>query len=541
MKYCPKCGAKINENQKFCSECAAPLKALDDKTVGIFENEDVQSADTTVSIFNEKKETNAGSLKKKSTKSKIKNSSGKKVKYGIIIAVAILVVGILGYFSFKSGGLLSDVTDAVVYDENDTSANISLEKEMPNPASLSYYDFMTSNCPQEHSSVWETVESVQGYKSKYQVNEADVDSPYIVFEVDLKGSITKDDFNNTVRILKDRLDILEMPYAIKYEKGFNDSYVVWVKTETSRMGSPVFLMLAHRKGGLHNSKQTISSQDGSYKAFDIEDFYFKKRLSGEYDMFITIKGTPLDSELYKDYEKPYNELLEFMKSHIGENMYWVYGGNAFANLPIDKKMISDFEKNGEFRFSELSFLNNRKPKKEESFLLKLLYVSLKGEQYPCDIKINNNNSIEFSEGANETNLGYHINTSVDESLRNTVASLHANSLCYRPAMSSAVGSVMRIDIIYDEAEYNDVEFAKLVKKIYESDTAISGAGYQDVYITAKSPSINAAYMQEEQIMHFCKEPTGEISASLVFDHKASDELKDYIKNDDLFVKLQNKR
>ena len=42
-------------------------------------------------------------------------------------------------------------------------------------------------------------------------------------------------------------------------------------------------------------------------------------------------------------------------------------------------------------------------------------------------------------------------------------------------------------------------------------------------------------------MHFCKEPSGVISASLVFDHKASDELKDYIKNDDLFVKLQNNR
>lgn len=469
-----------------------------------------------------------------------------KVKYAAVIFFAVIIVGILGYVFLGKGGLLRDVADAVVYDENDTSAKIILEKEIPDPATLSYYDYMVSNCPGKKDFVWETVDSVQGYQSAYQVNEEEVAEPYVIFEVDVElgfDTISKEDFNTTVRILKDRLDILESPYAIKYEKDIGGQYKVWVKTGTARMGAPIFQMLAHRKDGMSDEKPRITSQDGAFDVFEAEDFSFKKRVSGEYDMFITTKGTFLDSDRYQDYEKErceekYNELIEFMNSHIGENMYWVYGGTAFATLQIDKKLISDFEKKDGFRFSELSFLNNRKPEKEESYLLKLLYLSLKGEQYPSNISIKNNASLEFSAGANEMNLGYHINTSVDESLRNTVTSLHAESLCYRPAMVVA-GSQMQIDIIYDENEFSDVEFAKLVKTIYESNAAISSASYQDVYVTAKVSTPGKESLTTKQRIHFTKESASGLISMSYLESDTSDEWKKLMESDDLFVTLRN--
>lgn len=507
-----------------------------EETVGIFANSKQESEDETIAMFGNANESSE-IIKKENRK-----TPNKKIRYAAMIVVAVAVVGILGYFSLGKGGMLGQVADVVVYDDNDTSDNIVLEKEAPDSATLSYYDYMVANCPNKSDYIWETVDSVHGYQSAYQVNEDEVSAPYIIFEVDVQlgfNTISKEDFNTTVRILKDRLDVLESPYAIKYEKDIGGQYKVWVKTGTDRMGAPIFQMLAYRKDGKNYVIPTITSQDGSFNVFNVEDFSFKKRLSGEYDMFVTTKGTYLDSEIYKDYESKYNKFVEFMNSHIGENMYWVYGGTAFATLHIDKELISDFEKSNGFRFSELSFLNDRKPEKEESYLLKLLYVSLKGEQYPSDISIQNEYSLEFSDGANETDLGYHINTAVDESLRNTVTALHANSLCYTPAIV-VTGSKMQIDIFYDESEFSDVEFAKLVKKIYESNTAISGAAYQDVYVTAKVISPEQGHSATKQEIHFCKEPSGVISLSYRESY-ASEELKMFMENDDLFVELQNNR
>ena len=533
---CPNCGAAVDENQKFCSQCATPLVQYEDVN-----NMYAQPQQQYGEEYNyDQQWTEEGAVKANKSKAPI---------IAAMIALVAAIVCALIFFIFANVNdsvnvkdAVTDVlNDAVEYDENDNSNNIVLEREVPDPLSLSYYDFMNANCPSEKTSAWETVESIYGYKSKYQVNEEDVLEPYVIFEVDFDGGfdkISEENFNTTIRILKDRLDILEKPYAIKYEKNIIGDYVVWVKTSTDRMGAPVFQMLSHSADGHYYEEGQLVSQSGDYSVYKVEDFEFKKRVTGEYDMFLTTAGTYMDPTLYKDYERIYNEFLEYLNAHVGENMYWVYGSIAFANIQITEKAIKHFEKTGEFAFTRLSFLNDRRPMWEESFLLKLLYVSLKGEQYPLTIDISNSHSVEFCDGVYEAGMGYHINTYVDESLRSTVGSLHPNSIVYRPAMV-VVGSELYIDLMYEEAAFNDVEFLNVVKKIYETNPAISAGSYQSVYINAQTSAPDRDYLEKARQIWFYKEPKGTISMRCSYDSNATEEFNSMLESDALFKGLMN--
>ena len=505
MKYCQKCGARVKGEERICRNCGGPV-----------EPDKVKTAE-------------------KSAESGMRVSSAKaepeKSNKGLMIALIVIltaIMGVSGYLFAKNSGSTQDNADT---NENDThsinedktdSEKIKLE-EVSEASELPYYDFVTKNCKDDGDEKWEDTEDLPD--KGFQVNENDVKKPYVEFEVnfDIKlKEIKKEDFNETVQILKYRLNALETPYAIKYEKG-KKSYKIRVKIGTDRMGTIATKLLAYN--GDDASESSILKTSNKTLLKSVEDFSFKLSPDGKYIMKIA-KSEISDSETEK--------VLELLKEHNGENMYWVCGGNAITELKIDHELITNFEQNKDFEFTELLFFDGGK--KEDLYpILKLMYVALKGEQYPIKLEISNNDTVEFSDDADDTVLGYRTISKIDKDIADMVSSLNKESSCYRPLILPDSGTVFNIDLVYDEGKFDEVEFLKTVKKIYEKTKGFYG-GYHTVKISALTKSESKGIKQKVIELKFTKDSDGFYEMSCVKSGK-SDEFKDFLKEDSLFSEL----
>ena len=506
MKYCQKCGARVKGEEHICRNCGGPVEP--DKTY------------------------TAESSKKK-TFAKAEPEKNKMALMIALIVILTAIIGVSGYLYAKNMNASNDNTDTSEDNEvgngnieNETDSEKIELKKISDPSELPYYDFVAENCENDGDAVWEDTEKLTD--AGFQVDEKKVKKPYVVFEVNLRNKakdIKEEEFNETVQILKYRLDALKTPYAIKYEKD-KKSYKIWVKIGTDRMGTIVTRLLSYN-GGEKSGSSVIKASDKTLLS-SAEDFSFKKSPNGEYVMTIT-KNDISESDAKK--------ILDFLKEHKGKNIYWVCGGIAITELKIDDGLISNFEETESFKFTELLFFDDGK--KENLFpILKLMYVALKGEQYPLELEISNNDTVEFSEDADEFTFGYRTITSTDNTIASVVSSLKEESSCYRPLMMPDSGTIFNIDLIYNEEDLDEVGFLKTVKKIYEKTEGFN-KGYHTVDVNALIKSDKKGVRQKAIGLRFTKESDGSYSMSCIKSGK-TDEFKEFLKKDTLFSELQIK-
>ncbi len=519
VKFCPECGAKILETQKFCAECGYNFEKFE-KTVGVFPDTTKKDGEGTIGIFETKKE------KLVIEKTKKENKQGTPIYkkwYVWTIAAVVIIIGLVTAF-----GGWDIVSDMAMYDMNDTSRKIKLNKEVPDSSTLSYYDFVTSNCLNEDDVIQERIEDITGHSPKWQRNGEDIQAPFVKYELGIIREIdklTEEEFNNTIRILKDRLDILEVPYAIEYGR-HTSFYDIYIKTGLERMGQPVTTLLTYRGAEENNwdgdEKTQIVSQMRDIEISNATDFSFKKKHTGQYEMCIELDKTRFSDEEIEGYKA-------FLKEHIGENLYWVLNEKlTVASIPITKDIIKDYK----YSFEELSFLNNRKPEWAESFLLKLMYVALKGEQYPISLSVDSD--LEFSNNEiSVSDMGYQLFTPVDEGVQSIVKSICPTSEVYRSFYDPLS---LNIDFKLEYNEDSEKVYLQYVKDLYNKSDEIRSGAYTEVDICGKVYE-NGSYMGSLPDFEIEKNGDGNGVTLDVNNYSVSDSMKILLEDDEFYLEM----
>ncbi|MBQ6846595.1 MAG: hypothetical protein IJO61_05635 [Oscillospiraceae bacterium] len=404
-----------------------------------------------------------------------------------------------------------------------SSSDIDLENEdAPNPKELPHYKFMKENCEKGKEEKWETLEAAGKYAYPHQKESKEIKGAHIIFPVEFSttnGPIKEEEFNDTVRILKDRLEIIGEDYAIGYSiSSYEETPIILVKIGTKKMGQPILSMLGYyAERDAYNTK--LVSQMGDQTVENVIDFSYDMNSNGEYEISLSMESAKISAHR--------NELLaEYIKNNVGKNLYWQLAGDiTIAAIPITNDFSTD-----EMKFTEFMCLNNKKLTKEDLFVVKLLYTVLQGEQYPTKVSVNELNC-KFSVGDDVSSFGYGLYTPVDESLEKSAKEIFGNVKVYKQLGSP---QDITVKVFYDVGAFTVSAFMDSVKKLYQQNPNISAGSYRYVKVEAEEKRSNSTSYRSIANVKFCKDTyAGKVEISYVYGYEPAhkEAIKTYIKND----------
>ncbi len=404
-----------------------------------------------------------------------------------------------------------------------SSSDIDLGNEdVPNPKDLPHYKFMKENCEKGKEEKWETLEAAGKYAYPHQKESKEIKGSHIIFPIEFyttNGSIKEEEFNDTVRILKDRLEIIEEDYAIGYSiSSYEETPIIWVKIGTKKMGQPILSMLGYyAERDAYNTK--LVSQMGDQTVENVIDFSYDMNSNGEYEISLSMESAKISAHR--------NELLaEYIKNNVGKNLYWQFAGDiTIAAIPITSDFSTD-----EMKFTEFMCLNNKKLTKEDLFVVKLLCTVLQGEQYPTKVSVNELNC-KFSVGDDVSSFGYGLFTPVDESLEKSAKEIFGNVKVYKQLGSP---QDITVKVFYDTGAFTVSAFMDSVKKLYQQNPNISAGSYRYVTIEAEEKYSNSTRYKSMADVKFHKDTyAGKVEISAVYGYEPAhkEAIKAYIKND----------
>ena len=322
----------------------------------------------------------------------------------------------------------------------------------------------------EYPIAWEDVEDETISAGKNQCNVDDLSGPLIqlLFSTYKKPEeISTGEFQDTVSILKARLDALNIPYSFGYN--VQNPYTLGVKTDCTMINDQVIDLLIGSYEGVCVDSNLYTLLTDSY----IEDVEVKETGNGSYTLVIepTVYGL----------ENIQTAIVEMTAQ--GENPV-IYLSDS-SNVPFDETTLSECYDGNVFTFDSLTSFGLDSISEEYAPVFELLKVCTTGFDYPISYTLDNwkrenveefntvSEFLKFSEVVTEPCKTYW-NNELSEILDKTKYELIVSSL----------GKYITVNLFFENDAPSATEVNRIVQEINQRFDLLSGNTHS-LYIHCK--------------------------------------------------------
>lgn len=289
---------------------------------------------------------------------------------------------------------------------------------------------------------------------EFQENKNALTGRYVELSAESVIAVDEAEFSNIVKKFKNKMDVLEIPYAVGYNG--DRAQKINIQIEGDKIGLPILALL-----NINSSyRNAIVSELGDFRASGVN---FMKYELGSDNKYLISVGVP------KSYQ---NDFEKYCAENVGKALYLKLGDITFSSTQITENMSKE-----NVDFHGVSFLGKNAEEPKYEMVMKLAEYAVNNKYE----KPNNSTSFELSiEGENLYGIPYI--TELDEVLIERVNAKYPDVAFKRRGVDNRIEFVFKNsskEVLRTEDYFDKVE------DIYTMCNFDDGA-YADIYFTWSS-------------------------------------------------------